>query len=75
MGEFSNREKAVVARREVYQRLRTYKRLVVSGKMRQSKADREIAVMKEIEIDYNRAAMEDEKQMRRETELNFEAGE
>lgn len=50
--EFSDKDKMDCAARELRQRLRVYPRLVDAGKMTQSLADRQIALMEAIVRDY-----------------------
>lgn len=59
---YTNREKANEARREVSQRVRVYDRLVSSGRMTRSNADRKKAIMQEICDDYEARAFADEQQ-------------
>jgi hypothetical protein len=49
---FSARQKLDCAEREVKQRHRVYARLVAAGRMSQSRADWEIALMSAIAADY-----------------------
>lgn len=53
---FTSRQKQQAAAREVAQRQRVYPRLVEAGKMKQADADRQIAIMSAIEIDYRQRA-------------------
>ncbi len=52
--QFTNKEKADCAKREVGQRRKVYARLVAQQKMAQADASREIALMQEIADDYLR---------------------
>ena len=60
----SDADKAACARREVVQRRRVYARLVITGRMSQDKADREIALMEPIAADYEARVEEQAKQER-----------
>lgn len=59
MAEFSAADKAKAAAREVAQRQRVYARLVEQGRMKQADADRGIAIMSAIEVDYRKIAEEE----------------
>ena len=63
MGEFTAREKAACADREVGQRQRVYGRMVEEGRMHQERALREIALMQEIAADYYALAVADEPEL------------
>jgi hypothetical protein len=56
---FSAEEKRCAAARERAMRERVYLKLVAAGKMRQADAEREIMIMKEIEIDYGELAVKE----------------
>lgn len=62
--EFTARDKADCAQREVTQRVRVYKRLVEAGRMSERTAMREIDTMQSIADDYERIASEEEKKGR-----------
>jgi hypothetical protein len=53
---YTNKEKADEARREVGYREHVYERRVNDGKMSRQTADRRIAIMKEIQEEYEAAA-------------------
>jgi hypothetical protein len=53
---FTARDKQRAAAREVAQRQRVYPRLIEAGKMKQSDADLQIAIMSAMEADYRKAA-------------------
>jgi hypothetical protein len=53
---FSARDKADCAAREVKQRQRVYARLVGEGRMKGDEADRQIALMEEIAVEYRAIA-------------------
>jgi hypothetical protein len=53
--EFSNNEKLQCIEREVALRRSAYPRFISSGKLKQEKADREIAVMEAVAADYREA--------------------
>ncbi len=61
MSKYTNRQKMQAAQREVSYREYVYKKRVADKKMAQSKADEEIALMKEIAEDYGAAADQDDK--------------
>ena len=56
---FTNDEKRKAALRELSQRRHVYPRLVAAGKMTQAEADRQIALMTEIEADYMALAVKE----------------
>lgn len=58
---FTNRDKMRCAQREVNQREWVYAKKVNAGTMTQAKATEEIALMKEIALDYGAAAEQEEK--------------
>lgn len=60
MAEFTAKQKAECAAREVKQRLRVYPHLVSEGRMSQEFADEQIALMAEIAADLRKAADEEE---------------
>lgn len=60
MAEFTNRELQKCAERELSQRRRVYARWVADGRMKQEKADREIALMAEIGRRFGALADEDD---------------
>lgn len=64
MSRFTNRDKMRAAQREVGYRRFVYAKRVADGKMQQSKADEEIALMDEIAADYGALAEADEKKER-----------
>lgn len=53
---FTARQKQQAAAREVAQRKRVYQRLVDNHRMNPADAEREIAIMQEIEADYRQRA-------------------
>lgn len=59
MARFTNAEKAQECRREVGQRRYVYRRRVQDGKMKQEHADRLIAIMEEMQSEYEAAAAKD----------------
>lgn len=59
---FTNKEKAECAARELKMRQRVYPRWVADGKLKQSAADWQIALMEEIANDYSAKAAADEAQ-------------
>lgn len=56
MTTFSAKDKAECAERELKQRQRVYPRLVAASRMSQELADRQIAIMAAIAVDYRAAA-------------------
>jgi hypothetical protein len=52
----SDLDKANCARRELTMRMRVYPRFVADGRMTQAEANREVALMTEIEMDYRNKA-------------------
>jgi hypothetical protein len=56
---FTNSDKALCAEREVQQREWVYRRRVADGKMSKAKADRELAIMREIAMEYRDKAIKD----------------
>lgn len=54
--KFTNLEKMREAQREIGQRTWVYPKRVEAGKMTQAQADRLIAIMEEIALDYGAAA-------------------
>lgn len=60
MADFSNREKAECAEREVKQRGWVYPKRVANQKMTQALADRQIALMSAIAAEYRAKADEEE---------------
>lgn len=58
---FTNRDKMRCAQRESGYRRFVYGRRVADGKMKQTKADEEIAIMDEIAADYGALATADDK--------------
>lgn len=59
MARFTNAEKAQECRREVGQRRYVYRRRVQDGKMKQEHADRLIAIMEEMQAEYEAADARD----------------
>lgn len=57
---FTARQKMQAAQREVGYRRRVYPRRVDDGKMTQAQADREIAIMDQIALDYGALAKAEE---------------
>lgn len=51
---FTNQDKLICAKRELALRNRAYPRWVANGTMRQSAADREVALMEAIIADYDK---------------------
>lgn len=51
---FTAKEKLDCVDREVRLRVRTYERLIKTGRMNEDKATREVAIMREIAADYYR---------------------
>lgn len=58
---FTARQKQQAAAREVAQRQRVYPRLVEAGKMKRTDADKQIAIMSDIESDYRQRADAEER--------------
>jgi hypothetical protein len=59
MTVFTNQEKALCAEREVQQREWVYPRRVEAGKMKRERANRELALMREIAAEYRAKADEE----------------
>jgi hypothetical protein len=56
---FTNSDKALCAEREVQMRERVYRVWIAAGKMSQARADRELAIMREIAMEYRDKAIKD----------------
>ena len=61
---FTNRQKMQCVQRELGYRRFVYAKRVADGKMKQAKADEEIALMEEISAEYGAAAEQDDKAKR-----------
>ena len=57
---FIREQKLEAVEREIRQRKRVYARLVESGRMTQAHADRQIAIMEAIAVDYRQAIANDD---------------
>lgn len=61
MTTFTYRDKMRECQREAGYRRFVYPKLVASGKMRQAEADKRIAILEEMALDYGRAAEKQER--------------